>query len=89
MEKYETRFVHFFFFVLVSWLMMAPVTIVTKWFHMPSENFNRPDTDRITWIMYHKQDPTAADKNGGITLMTRFLILGLFILSGFIDVKWA
>ena len=78
-----------FFFVLISWLMMAPVTIVTKWFHMPSENFNRPDTDRITWIMYHKQDPTAADKNGGITLMTRFLILGLFILSGFIDVKWA
>ena len=65
------------FYAFFSWLWLSGENIVTRWFHMASENFNRPDTDRYTWIMYHQDDPGRASSSGGITLGTR---IGIWIL---------
>lgn len=81
-------------FAFLTFLMFSPVNLVTKWFHMPSENFNREYTDRTTWIKYQEgylrgdgvdlpgHDPTTE----GITLMTHFFVYVVMVASNVFSV---
>ena len=53
---------------------------------MASENFNRPDTDRYTWIMYHLDDPSRASPPVELRVGTRIGIWVLISLSGVLSV---
>jgi predicted P-type ATPase len=81
-------------FVFLSFLIFSPVNLVTKWFHMPSENFNREYTDRLTWIKYQegyvRSDgevlPRHEPSVEGITLTTRICVYVLMVASNIFSV---
>ena len=54
-------------FACLTYLVFAPSGLITKWFHMPNENFNRQYTDRTTWIKYQsgfeRDDGTVLPRN--------------------------
>ena len=76
----------FVFFAILSFLWLSEQNIITRWFHMASENFNRPDTDRYTWIMYHQNEPDKASSSGGISIGTRIGIWAIICFFGVVSV---
>ena len=80
-------------FAFLTFLTLSPSTMVTKWFHMPNENFNRKYTDRITWIRYQTglvrdgtRLPSHEPSVEGISWSTLFLIYIIMIASNVLSI---
>jgi cation-transporting ATPase 13A3/4/5 len=87
LQNWSMLYLVVLFYACFSFLWLSDENYVTRCFHMASENFNRPDTDRYTWIIYHDEDPSSKpSSSGGISIATRVVIWLVLSLSGPVSV---